>query len=112
MAMHVVDDVRGGKVLDLNVPSAAPIRVLRIVRMLARVGIGRATAYDWMNPKSARFDPTFPRPIRLSGGAGRGGSVGWIEHEISNWIESRVAGRDSCRRDRDIGSVQSGGPKQ
>ncbi|WP_310887981.1 helix-turn-helix transcriptional regulator [Burkholderia pseudomallei] len=47
--------------------------------------------YDWQDERSPRYDPTFPKRIRLSAH-----SVGWLEHEIDAWIESRIA----CSREQ------------
>lgn len=62
--------------------------VLRCPVVQQRVGMSRSTLYDRINPKSPRFDPTFPKPIRLGGS-----SIGWIEHEIQTWLEHRMAQR-------------------
>ncbi|MGL6320344.1 AlpA family phage regulatory protein [Aeromonas hydrophila] len=32
------------------------IKVLRIKDLIAKIGIARSTIYDWMNPKSPRYD--------------------------------------------------------
>ncbi|WP_256737840.1 helix-turn-helix transcriptional regulator [Paraburkholderia fungorum] len=42
--------------------------------------------YDYLNPKSPRHDPTFPKPVKLGASA-----VGWIDHEVTAWLESRIA---------------------
>ena len=63
--------------------------VLRIKRVIARLGISRSTIYDWMNPESPRYDPTFPLPIRLSASASTG-AIGWLEFEIIGWVELRL----------------------
>lgn len=60
-------------------------RVLRLKHVQERVGLGRSTIYDRMNPKSTRYDSTFPRPIKLGIAA-----IGWIEAEIDVWIKSRI----------------------
>ncbi|MGN4936400.1 helix-turn-helix transcriptional regulator [Aeromonas rivipollensis] len=52
------------------------------------VGLSRSTIYDRMNPKSKRFDPTFPRPISLGLA-----SVGWSLNEVMDWIASRPQAR-------------------
>ncbi|PZW40205.1 AlpA family transcriptional regulator [Pseudomonas sp. URMO17WK12:I2] len=63
--------------------------VLRLRKVVERLGISRSTIYDWMNPKSPRHDPTFPLPIKLS--VSSRGAVGWLESEICWWLESRRA---------------------
>lgn len=62
------------------------LKILRMPALETKLGISRSTIYDWLNPKSPRYDPTFPRPHRL----GRQ-SVGWLESEIDNWILERNA---------------------
>jgi len=60
-------------------------RVLRLKHVQERIGLGRSTIYDRMDPRSPRYDRTFPKPIKLGIAA-----VGWIESEIDAWIGSRV----------------------
>lgn len=48
------------------------------------LSIGRSTVYDWINPKSPRFDPSFPRKITF----GRS-SVGWLEADVAEWVRIR-----------------------
>lgn len=60
------------------------INILRLPKVLQRIGIARSTLYDWINPKSPRYDPTFPKQKRL----GRQ-SVGWIESEVNDWLLNR-----------------------
>lgn len=67
------------------------IRLLRVKQLTLLLGIGRATIYDKLNQNSPRHDPAFPRPVRLLGGASKGGAVAWIESEIYRWIEGRIA---------------------
>jgi prophage regulatory protein len=56
-----------------------------------RLGLSRSTIYDRINPKSPRYDPTFPKPIRLGGGA-----VGWLAHEVDDWLRRQIeASRDT-----------------
>ena len=63
------------------------LKVLRRRSVEERTGYARSTLYDHLDPKSPRFDPTFPQPIKLGP---NGSAVGWIEHEIDAWIESRI----------------------
>ncbi len=37
------------------------IIMLRLPTVIERIGIGRSTIYDWINPTSPRYDPTFPK---------------------------------------------------
>jgi prophage regulatory protein len=65
--------------------ATAELRILRIKEVQDRVGYGRSTIYDLINPQSPRFNPHFPAPIKLGIA-----SVGWIESEVTEWIRSRI----------------------
>lgn len=58
--------------------------MLRISDVKMRTGLSRSTIYDRLDQKSRRHDPTFPKSVSLGLN-----SVGWIESEITNWIDSR-----------------------
>ena len=58
--------------------------ILRLKQFQMQTGLSRSTIYDKMNPKSPRFDPTFPKQVNLGTG-----SVGWYEGEIGEWVLSR-----------------------
>lgn len=62
------------------------VKILRIPALMSKLGIARSTIYDWLNPKSPRYDNTFPKQRRL----GRQ-SVGWLESEIDYWLLQRNA---------------------
>lgn len=64
-----------------------PVTILRRRDLEARVGLSRTTIYDRINPQSPRYDPAFPKPIRLGGGA----AVGWLEHEVEAWLQNQIA---------------------
>ena len=66
--------------------SSRPSRVLRIKDMTKKIGIARSTIYDWMNPKSPRFDATFPRSFKIGQH-----SIGWLEHQVDEWLALRAA---------------------
>ena len=55
------------------------------------IGLSRSTIYDRLNPKSKRYDPTFPKPIKF------GHSTRWKLSEVSEWIEARAAARNPNR---------------
>ncbi len=57
------------------------IKILRIRTVMAKIGISRSTIYDWLNPKSKRYDPTFPKPRQLGKQ-----SVGWLETDLDKWL--------------------------
>lgn len=59
-------------------------RILRMKELSKTAGVSPSTLYDWMNEKSPRFDPSFPRAIRLGAA-----SVGWSLRAVQAWIDSR-----------------------
>ena len=61
-----------------------PAKMLRIKDVMEKLGIARATIYDWLNTKSPRYDPTFHIQRRLGTK-----SVGWLESELDDWINNR-----------------------
>ena len=61
--------------------------ILRRKQLEERVGLKRSTIYSKLDCKSKYFDPSFPKPIYL-GKIGR--SVGWLENEVNNYIQSRI----------------------
>lgn len=54
-------------------------KILRLPEVLSRVGIKRATLYEWIS------NGTFPRQIRLGAR-----SVGWDEKSIETWLNDRI----------------------
>jgi prophage regulatory protein len=63
---------------------STPPTILRRKQVEARVGLRRSTLY------SRVAEGSFPPPVRLGKRA-----VGWVESEISEWLERRVAERQS-----------------
>lgn len=57
-----------------------PKRVLRLIDVQNQIGLGRSKIYQMIKAG------TFPSPIKLSGKAS-----GWLESEISEWIEKQIA---------------------
>ncbi len=72
-----------------RIQNAKGITILRLKQVSECTGLSRSTIYDRMNPKSPRYDPTFPKSVELGPGA-----VGWVESEIQAWLASRVNGSD------------------
>ncbi|EIN6339977.1 TPA: helix-turn-helix transcriptional regulator [Vibrio vulnificus] len=56
-------------------------QILRLKDIALMTGLSRSTIYDKQNPKSPRFDPTFPSKIQLGARA-----VGWKLEEIIAWV--------------------------
>ncbi|MDP2431128.1 MAG: AlpA family phage regulatory protein [Pseudomonadota bacterium] len=64
------------------------LTLLRRPQVEARTGLSRSAIYSKLhrNPKRpADFDPTFPRPVPIGVKA-----VGWLAHEIDDWIAAQV----------------------
>ncbi|WP_422667013.1 AlpA family phage regulatory protein [Billgrantia montanilacus] len=53
--------------------------------MVLKLGISRSSVYEKINPKSMRYDATFPKPIKLGASA-----IGWVEKEVDLWIKGRA----------------------
>ena len=61
------------------------MNILRIRDVIAQTGLKRRTVYNLVS----RGD--FPRPIQLTSRA-----VGWLDTDVSNWLNDRVEERDCC----------------
>lgn len=57
---------------------------LRDVMQITR--LSRSTIYDIMDEKSKRYDPTFPKQIKLTER-----SVVWRADQITAWLESKFS---------------------
>lgn len=63
-------------------------RLLRMQQVEERTGLKRSAIYQLVASGS------FPRQVRL--GDGKCPPVAWVEAEIEQWIENRIAARDSA----------------
>ncbi|WP_271198484.1 helix-turn-helix transcriptional regulator [Pseudomonas turukhanskensis] len=63
-------------------------QIIRLSQLTEMLSISRSCVYDWLNPRSPRHDPFFPKQIRLSGRK-NGGAVGWRLESIMAWLDSR-----------------------
>ena len=72
----------------MNHQSARFIRMQDVKKM---IGVSRSTVYDWINPKSPRFDNSFPKPGRLGIN-----SIAWVDSELEDWLAKRIAARTGC----------------
>ena len=62
-------------------------KILSTKLVLEKTRQCRATLYAKINKDSRYYDPSFPQPVRLSAR-----SVGWFEHEVDAWLDSRDRG--------------------
>lgn len=61
--------------------NSSQITMLRMKHLIMKLGISRSSIYEKINPKSPRYDPAFPKPIKLGSS-----TVAWVESEIDHWI--------------------------
>ena len=59
-------------------------KLLSIKDVCSLVSVSRSSIYDFVNARSPRHRPDFPRPVRLNL-AGRG-AVRWRRSEVEAWI--------------------------
>jgi prophage regulatory protein len=59
-------------------------KVVRRSELKIITALSLATLSDIQNPKSPRFDPSFPPKIRLGARA-----VGWFLEDVLQWLDSR-----------------------
>lgn len=59
--------------------------ILRRRQVEVRTSLSRSAIYDRLDANSPRYDPTFPKQVKLGSS-----SVGWLESEIENWLAART----------------------
>jgi prophage regulatory protein len=72
--------------MNISNSTTRPLTVLRLKAMTTRTGLSKSTIYDLGDPESPRYDPTFPRRFQITPG-----TVGWVEQEVMEWLEARIA---------------------
>ena len=79
-----------------------PGRVLRIRQVTDMLGLSRATVYGKLRVGGRYFDPSFPRPKRLSAKA-----VGWLSEDLELWVASLEDSQGHCSKQAaDLASSQ------
>lgn len=63
-------------------------QIINIKEVIQFTSISRAKIYEMINVDSKYYDPTFPKPVRLSESR-----IGWVAWEVNQWIESKLASR-------------------
>jgi len=61
------------------------MKFLRLPEVKSRTGFSRSSIYLFVQ------NGTFPRPVRIGGRA-----VAWLESDIDEWIEARLAEREEA----------------
>ncbi|WP_366090039.1 AlpA family phage regulatory protein [uncultured Dechloromonas sp.] len=80
-------------ITGVNMTTTNRLRLIRLAELLLLLACSRSTVYLRLDPKSPYYDPSFPRPIKLSGHANGRGAVAWVESEVEAWIAERMAAR-------------------
>ncbi|HCK29953.1 MAG TPA: AlpA family phage regulatory protein [Acinetobacter ursingii] len=63
-------------------------QIINLKEVVAFTSISRAKIYEMINETSKYYDPTFPKPVRLSESR-----IGWSAWEIHQWIEAKMQSR-------------------
>ena len=77
-----------------------PKRFVRVTRTPQKIGVCLSTIDDWCNPKSKRFDPSFPRKVKFGPRA-----TGFSESELDAWMDSKSSSAEMGLRRRVSGPV-------
>ncbi|OUY08543.1 helix-turn-helix transcriptional regulator [Acinetobacter populi] len=67
-------------------------KMIKRIDLEKLTGLSRSTIYDHLNPKSKRYDPEFPRPIKF------GHLSRWRLSEVQGWIQSKIKARDLLQK--------------
>lgn len=63
-------------------------QIINLKEVILYTSISRAKIYEMISIDSKYYDPSFPKPVRLSQSR-----IGWIALEIHQWIESKIQSR-------------------
>lgn len=63
-------------------------QIINIKEVIQFTSISRAKIYEMINIDSKYYDPSFPKPIRLSESR-----IGWVALEVHQWIEGKIQSR-------------------
>lgn len=64
-------------------------QIINIKEVIQFTSISRAKIYEMINVDSKYYDPSFPKPIRLSESR-----IGWVALEVHQWIEEKIQSRE------------------
>ncbi|WP_352338776.1 AlpA family phage regulatory protein [Psychrobacter sp. 16-MNA-CIBAN-0192] len=84
-----MEQLNTGTQQNVSAHSALQIpRMLPLKQVVHYTGLSSTTIYDMLDKRSNRYDPTFPIQVKLSKGR-----VAWVESEVAQWIEGKIAAR-------------------
>lgn len=63
-------------------------KIIRRKQLESKIGLSRSAIYDRLDKTSQRYDPNFPKPVKL--GSGKNPPIGFIESEVDSWITSQI----------------------
>ncbi|MGY5395234.1 helix-turn-helix transcriptional regulator [Acinetobacter sp. NigerLNRRAM0016] len=63
-------------------------QIININEVIEFTSISRAKIYEMIKVNSKYYDPTFPKPVRLSESR-----IGWVALEVHQWIEAKIKSR-------------------
>lgn len=63
-------------------------KIIRRKQLESKIGLSRSAIYDRLDKTSPRYDPSFPKPVKL--GAGKNPPIGFVESEVDSWITSQI----------------------
>ncbi len=70
------------------VTTPPPYKMINRTGLEELTGLSRSTIYDRINPKSKRYDASFPKPVKF------GHLTRWSLSEVQIWIQSKIEARD------------------
>ena len=84
-----MDNLNANTQPNTSMPSMPQIpRMISIQQVEDCIGLSSSTIYDMLNKRSKRYDPTFPVQVKITKGR-----VAWVESEVAQWIERKMAAR-------------------
>ncbi|MDN5645682.1 MAG: AlpA family phage regulatory protein [Acinetobacter sp.] len=63
-------------------------QIINISEVIEFTSISRAKIYEMIKVDSKYYDPTFPKPVRLSESR-----IGWVALEVHQWLETKIQNR-------------------
>jgi len=73
------------RAISSQAKTSKPLRFIRRLEGMKRLGLAPSTYYDWSNPKSPRYKASLPKLVRYGGTRGM---TGFFEDEIEKFIDS------------------------